>query len=63
MPPTTGVNFPKILLNLFCKKGFCAAFLYSQFSFATFWQNNIDAKAPHTMLVKLTTGVNFSNIL
>jgi hypothetical protein len=34
--------------------------LLSKFGFVNFWQNNIGAKAACKMLVKLTTGVNFS---
>ena len=41
---------------LFHTKVFWAAFLYSQFGFVFFWQNNIGAKAAHKMLVKLTPG-------
>jgi len=42
---------------------FCAAFLYLQCGFVIFSQNNISTKAARKMLVKLTTGVNFINIL
>jgi len=34
---------------------FCTAFLYLQFGFEIFWQNNFGAKAAKKMLVKLTT--------
>jgi len=39
------------------------AFLYLKFGFKKFWRNNIGAKDARKMLVKLTTGVNFINIL
>jgi len=44
-------------------KVFYTAFICSQFGFVIFWWNNICKKAARKMLVKLTTGVNFSNIL
>jgi hypothetical protein len=34
-----------------------------QFGFVIFWQKDLGAKAAHKMLVKLTTDVNFTNIL
>ncbi len=34
-----------------------------QFGFVIFWRKDFSAKAAHKMLVKLTPGVNFSNIL
>jgi len=43
-------------------KVFCEAFLYLQFGFVIYWQKNIGAKAAHKMLMKLTTGLNFTNI-
>jgi len=35
---------------------FFAAFLYLQFGFVIFWQNNIGIKADRKMLLKLTKG-------
>jgi len=49
--------------QLFCTEVFCTAFLLIQFGFVIFWQKNVGAKAVCKMLVKLTTGVNFINIL
>jgi hypothetical protein len=46
-----GINFTNIL---------GAAFSYK--SFVLFWHKNICAKAAHKMLVKLTTGINFTNV-
>jgi len=42
---------------------FCAAFLYLQVGFVILLGKNIGAKATGKMLVKLTTNVNFINIL
>jgi hypothetical protein len=50
-------------LHLFQSKVFSADFCYLLFGFVIFLQKNIAAKAAHKMLVKLTTGVNFTNIL
>ncbi len=44
-------------MRLFHTKVFCAAFLKLEFSFVTFWQKNIGAKAAPKMLMKLTTGI------
>jgi len=44
-------------------KVFCAAFLEFQFSFVIFWRKNIGTKVACKMLMKLTTGVNFINML
>ncbi len=44
-------------------KVLCAAFPYLQFGFEIFCRKNISAKATCKMLVKLTSGVNFTNIL
>jgi len=44
-------------------KVFCEAFIYLQFGFVILWQKNISAKAACKMLVKLTAGVNSTNIL
>ncbi len=41
----------------------CTAFLYLQSGYVVFWQKNIVAKAACKMLVKVTTGVDFTNIL
>jgi len=42
---------------------FCVVFLSLQFGFIIFWQKNIDTLAALKMLVKLTTGVNFTKLL
>jgi len=42
---------------------FCRAFLWFLFGFLIFWQNEIGEKAAGKLFVKLTTGVNFINIL
>jgi len=42
-------------------KNFCAAFLYLQFGFVTFWRKNIGAKATPKMLMKFTRA-RFSSI-
>jgi len=49
--------------HLFHTKVFCSACLSLQHGFVTFWQKDIGAKAVHKILMKLTTGVNFTNIL
>ena len=49
--------------QLFCINVFCGAFLYLQFVCVYFWQKNIGGKATHKMLMKLTTGSNFIEIL
>ncbi len=49
-----GVNFNSIIR---------AAFLYFQFGFAIFWWKNIGAKTACKMWLKMTTVVNFINIL
>jgi hypothetical protein len=41
----------------------CTAFPYLHFGFVIFWQNNTGTKAAPKMLVKLTAGVNFINVL
>jgi hypothetical protein len=41
----------------------CATSLHKHFGFIIFWQNYIGTKAAPKMLVKLTAGVNFINIL
>ncbi len=51
---TLGVNLTNILH---------AAFLYLHFGFVLFLLKNFDAKADLKMLVKLTPGLNFINIL
>ncbi len=51
------VNFTNILREIFSNKSFAHRF------FCTFCRKNIDTKAAHKMLVKLTPGVNFTNIL
>jgi hypothetical protein len=42
---------------------FCTAFLLLQFGFVIVWQKNISTKPASKMLIKLTTGANFTNIL
>ena len=49
--------------QLFHMNVFYSAFFYLQLSFVIFGQKNFSAKAARKMLVKLTTGVNFINIL
>jgi hypothetical protein len=49
--------------QLFHMKHFFAAFMCLQFGYVIFWQKDFGAKAAHKMLVKLTPGVNFTNIL
>jgi hypothetical protein len=44
-------------------KVFCAAFMCLQVGFVIFWRKDFGAKAAHKMLVKLTPGINFTNIL
>jgi len=48
---------PTFYKLFFHKKVFCRAFFYLQFG------KEIGSKAAHKMLVNLTTGVNFTNIL
>ncbi len=59
----SGANFTNIFQADFCVKVFCQAFLYLQFGFVVFWRKNNDAKDASKMLIKLTVGVNFANIL
>jgi len=40
-----------------------ATFILLQFGFVIFWRNSINAKAARKMLMKLTAGFNFTNIL
>ena len=49
--------------QLFWKEVFCEVFLYLLFVFVLFWQKYTGKKDAHNMLVKLTTGVNFINML
>jgi len=58
-----GVNFINILQVSFCIKLFCKAFSYYSYWLYNFWQKSIGAKASHKLLVKLTTVVNFINVL
>jgi len=44
-------------------KVFCLDFLYLQFGFVIFWQNNIVSKVACIILVRLATVINFTNIL
>jgi hypothetical protein len=53
---------PIFYKQLFHTKVFCTAFLSLQFGFVIFWQKDFGTKAAHKMLVKLTPGVNFTNI-
>jgi len=64
VPKSPGVNFINIYAHFFCTKVLCAA----SFSLFTVWLcnfccKNMSAKAARKMLVKLTTCVNFTNIL
>jgi len=43
--------------EFFCAKMLCAAFLYLQFDFVTFWQKKIGEKAACKMLMKFTRTV------
>jgi len=54
---------PKFYEQLFWSEVFCTAFIFLQFGFVIFWQKNIGVKTTHKMLVKLTKGVNFTNML
>ncbi len=49
--------------NSFLCKSCFFAFMSLQFGFVIFWHKKIGTKAARKMLVKLTTGVNFINIL
>jgi len=46
------VRETKIYCQLVCTKVIFKAFLYLQFGFLNFWQNNISEKAAHKMLMK-----------
>ena len=52
-------NWPQV----FCTKVFRAALLCLQLWFVFFYQKEIGAKVAHKMLVKLTTGINFTKKL
>ncbi len=54
---------PLFYEQLFHTKVLYTAFVCLQFGFLIFWQKDFGAKAAHKMLVKLTPGVNFTNIL
>jgi len=56
-------SISQIFYTSFVRK--CFSKLFSSYSLALylFWQNNMGAKAARKMLVKLTKGVNFTNIL
>jgi hypothetical protein len=41
-------------MQLFHTKALCVPFMWLQFGFVFFWQNDFGAKAAHKMLVKLT---------
>ncbi len=45
--------------QLFHTKVFCAAFMYLQFGFVIFWQNDFGT---HKMLVKLTPGIKVTKL-
>jgi len=49
--------------RLFCTKVLGVDFLKLQLGFVIFWQKNIGTQAACKMLMKLTKGVNFTNIL
>ncbi len=55
------VHFLLIKLTAGCQ--FHQQFTCTFFCFVTFWRKNISSKAAYKMLMKLTTGVNFINIL
>jgi len=50
---TTGVDVINILQALFHVKVLCVAFLYLQFGFEFFWQNNISKKAACKILMTI----------
>jgi len=54
---------PTFYEQFFVTKVFYAAFLYSQFGFAIFCWKKFGVEAVCKMLLKLTAGVNFTNIL
>jgi len=49
--------------SFFCIKLFCKAFKYFLYGLFIFWWKEIGETDAHKMLVKLTEGVNFTNIL
>ncbi len=57
MKLTPGVNFINILFATFSYESVLLQLFssYRQFAFVIFWCKNIDAKAAHKMLMKLTT--------
>ncbi len=54
---------PTFYKQLYLTNVFCKVFLQLQFGFVVFWQKKSGAKAACKMLMKLTKGVNFINIL
>jgi len=60
---TTGVNFINILCTRFLCESKLSSFYLITFGFAIFWHQNIGKKVLSKMLMKLTPGVNFTNIL
>jgi hypothetical protein len=48
--------------GFFVRKFRTKLFLYLDLRFVLFWCKNIGAKAAHNMLVKLTPGLNFTNV-
>jgi len=60
---TFGFVFWGQIRRLFQSRLFFTAFVCFLFGFVFFWQKEIAVKAACKILVKLTTGVNFTNIL
>jgi len=50
-------------VQIFQTKVLRSAFLYLHIDFVFFWRKNIGEKGAHKMLMKLTQGVNITNIL
>jgi hypothetical protein len=61
LPPS--VNVTNILRAAFSYEIFLRSFYVFTIWVCNFWQKDFGAKAAHKMLVKLTPGVNFTNIL
>jgi len=58
------INFINILQAAFSyQKVLCTPFMCLQFGFVIFWQKEFGTKAAYKMLVKLTPGVNVTNLL
>jgi len=62
--PSTWCQFhPHITSRFFWIKVFYKDFMCLRFGLVTFWRKEIGPETAHKMPVKLTTGVNFLNIL